>query len=49
MTCCVKGCSDKSRLNKNTSYNKALFEEIKFLKKIKFLCKSKTTAIRKNS
>ena len=48
MTCCVKGCSNQSRLNKNAFYNKVLREEIKFLKKkIKFLYKSTTTAIRK--
>ena len=35
-------------MNKNASYNKVLREEIKFLKrKIKFLYKSKTTAIGK--
>ena len=33
MTCCVKGCSIQSRLNKNASYNKVLDEEIKFLKR----------------
>ena len=50
MTCCVKGCSNESRLNKDASYNKVLHEEIKFLKKdiLKFLCKSKTTAIGKS-
>ena len=32
MTCCMKGCSNQSRLNKNASYNKVLCE-IKFLKK----------------
>ena len=33
MACCVKGCSNQSRLNKNASYNKVLREEIKYLKK----------------
>ena len=33
MTCCVKGCSNQSRLNKNASYNKVLHEEIKYLKR----------------
>ena len=49
MTCCVTGCTNQSGLNKNASYNKVLGEEIKFLKKkIKFLYKSKTTAIGKS-
>ena len=48
MTCCVKSCSNQSRLNEDASYSKVLCEEIKFLKKkIKFLYKSKTTAIAK--
>ena len=33
MTCCVKDCSNQSKLNKNVSCNKVLGEEIKFLKK----------------
>ena len=48
MTCCVNGCSNWSRLNKNASYNKVPREEIKFLKKIKFLYKTKTAAIGKS-
>ena len=49
MTCCVNGCSNKTRSNKNASYNKVLGVEIKFfLKKIKFLHKSKTTAFGKS-
>ena len=49
MTCYVKGCSSQSRLNKNASYTKVLREEIKFLKKkIKLVCKGKTTAIGKS-
>ena len=37
------------KLNKNVSYNEVLGEEIKFFKKkIKFSCKSKTTAIGKS-
>ena len=33
MTCCLKGCSNWSRLNKNASCNKVLCEEFKFFKK----------------
>ena len=49
LTCSVKGCSNKSKLNKNViCYNKLLGEEIFILKKIKLLYKSKTTAIGKS-
>ena len=33
VSCCVKVCSNYSRLNKNVSYNKVLDEEIKIFKK----------------
>ena len=32
VTCCVKGCSNQSRLNKNVSYNKIPGQERKDIK-----------------
>ena len=48
MTCCMKGCSNQTRLNKNASYNKVLQEDTKFLKKNQVLYKSKITALEKS-
>ena len=50
MTCCVKGWSNQSRLNKNASCKKVRREEIKFLKKkIKSYIRAKPQLLKKGS
>ena len=49
MTCCVKGCSNQSRENKNASSNKVLGEETKFFKKkIKSYIRAKPQLLEKS-